>query len=198
MNSTIASHRFPPLLASIVPLNGLLTTALLAVLGSLALALSAKIQIPFWPVPMTMQTLVVLMLGMAYGSRLALGTLLLYLAEGAAGLPVFAGANAGLAYMIGPTGGYLVGFLFAAVVVGGLAERGWDRTPFKAFTAMAVGHAVVFVPGVAWLSLLFGFDKAVTLGLTPFWVATLLKTLLGTALMQAAWYVIARRSQPVE
>ena len=173
----------------------LLTTALLAVLGSLVLALSAKIQIPFWPVPMTMQTLVVLMLGMAYGSRLALGTLLLYLAEGAAGLPVFAGTNAGFAYMIGPTGGYLIGFLFAAVLIGCLAERGWDRSPLKALAAMALGHAVVFVPGVAWLSLLFGFDKAVTLGLTPFWVATVLKTFLGAALMQAAWYVIARRSQ---
>src|SRR5690349_9490265 len=167
MNSTIPSHRFPLLLASIVPLNGLLTTALLAVLGSAALALSAKIQIPFWPVPMTMQTLVVLMLGMAYGSRLALGTLLLYLAEGAVGLPVFAGANAGLAYMIGPTGGYLIGFLFAAVLIGCLAERGWDRSPLKALAAMALGHAVVFLPGVAWLSLLFGFDKAVTLGLIP-------------------------------
>ena len=164
----------------------------------MVLALSAKIQIPFWPVPMTMQTLVVLMLGMAYGSRLALGTLLLYLAEGAAGLPVFAGANAGLAYMIGPTGGYLIGFLFAAVLIGCLAERGWDRSPLKALAAMALGHAVVFVPGVAWLSLLFGFDKAVTLGLTPFLVATVLKTFLGAALMQAAWYVIARRSQPVE
>jgi biotin transport system substrate-specific component len=75
MSSVSASNRFPPLLASIVPLNGLLTTALLAVLGSVALALSAKIQIPFWPVPMTMQTLVVLMLGMAYGSRLMLGTM---------------------------------------------------------------------------------------------------------------------------
>ena len=97
--------------------------------------------------------------------------------------------------MIGPTGGYLIGFLFAAVLIGCLAERGWDRSPLKALAAMALGHAVVFVPGVAWLSLLFGFDKAVALGLTPFWVATVLKTLLGAALMQAAWYVIARRSQ---
>ena len=180
-------------------------------LGSMVLALSAKIQIPFWPVPMTMQSLVVidgaglglcsylaegaLMLGMAYGSRLALGTLLLYLAEGAAGLPVFAGTNAGFAYMIGPTGGYLIGFVLAAVLIGCLAERGWDRSPLKALAAMTVGHVVVFVPGVAWLSLLFGFDKAVMLGLTPFWGATLLKTLLGAALMQAAWYAIARRSQ---
>jgi biotin transport system substrate-specific component len=106
MSSVSVSNRFPPLLASIVPINGLVTTALLTVLGSMVLALSAKIQIPFWPVPMTMQTLVVLMLSMAYGSRLALGTLLLYMAEGAAGLPVFAGANAGLAYISGPTGGY--------------------------------------------------------------------------------------------
>jgi biotin transport system substrate-specific component len=195
MSSVSASNRFPPLLASIVPIDGLLRTGLLAVLGSMVLAVSAKIQIPFWPVPMTMQSLVVLMLGMAYGSRLALGTLLLYLAEGAAGLPVFAGTNAGFAYMIGPTGGYLIGFVLAAVLIGCLAERGWDRSPLKALAAMTVGHVVVFVPGVAWLALLFGFDKAVMLGLTPFWGATLLKTLLGAALMQAAWYAIARRSQ---
>src|SRR3954453_13846974 len=117
MSSVSASNRFPLLLASIVPIDGLLRTGLLAVLGSMVLALSAKIQIPFWPVPMTMQSVVVLMLGMAYGSRLALGTLLLYLADGAAGLPVFAGTNAGFAYMIGPTGGYLIGFLFAAVLL---------------------------------------------------------------------------------
>jgi biotin transport system substrate-specific component len=96
----------------------------LAVIGSILLTISAKIQVPFWPVPMTMQTLVVLVLGVAYGWRLAGATVLLYLAQGALSLPVFAGGG-GLAYMSGPTGGYLVGFLLAAVAVGWLAERGW-------------------------------------------------------------------------
>ena len=99
----------------------------LAVIGSILLTLSAKIQVPFWPVPMTMQTFVVLVLGVAYGWRLAGATVLLYLAQGALGLPVFA-AGGGLAYMAGPTGGYLVGFLLAAVAVGWLAERGWARS----------------------------------------------------------------------
>ena len=198
MSSVSASNRFPPLLASIVPIDGLLRTGLLAVLGSMVLALSAKIQIPFWPVPMTMQSLVVLMLGMAYGSRLALGTLLLYLAEGAAGLPVFAGTNAGFAYMIGPTGGYLIGFVFRGGPDWLSCRAGLGSQSPQGARSHDLGHAVVFVPGVAWLSLLFGFDKAVTLGLTPFWVATLLKTLLGAALMQAAWYAIARRSQSIE
>ena len=99
----------------------------LAVIGSILLTISAKIQVPFWPVPMTMQTFVVLVLGVAYGWRLAGATVLLYLAQGALSLPVFA-AGGGLAYMSGPTGGYLVGFLLAAVAVGWLAERSWARS----------------------------------------------------------------------
>ena len=159
------------------------------------LALAAKAQVPFWPVPMTMQSLVIMMLGMAYGSRLAMATVLLYLAEGLAGLPVFAGAGAGFAYMTGPTAGYLVGFVAAAGLIGWLAERGWDRSPVKALAAMSVGHVLLFVPGVAWLAVLFGAEKAIAVGLTPFIAATLLKTALGAALMQASWMVVARRSQ---
>ena len=144
---------------------------------------------------MTMQSMVVILLGMAYGSRLATATVLLYLAEGLAGLPVFAGAGAGPAYMAGPTAGYLLGFVLAAGVTGWLAERGWDRSPVKAVAALAVGHALLFVPGVAWMAVLFGGEKAVALGLTPFLAATVLKTALGAAIMQAAWKVVARRSQ---
>ena len=91
------------------------------------LAISAKVQVPFWPVPMTMQTFVVLMLGIAYGSRLGASTGVLYLVEGAIGLPVFA-KGAGIAYLIGPTGGYLIGFVIAMYVVGLLAEKHWDRS----------------------------------------------------------------------
>ena len=189
------SQRPASLLETVAPRGGLLAAAAAVVLGSALLAVSAKVQVPFWPVPMTMQTMVVILLGMAYGSRLAAATVALYLVEGLAGLPVFAGAAAGPAYMAGPTGGYLAGFLLAAGFTGWLAERGWDRTPVKALAALTLGHALVFVPGVAWLSVLFGFEKAVAVGLAPFWAATILKTALGAAIMQAAWKVVARRSQ---
>ncbi|CAO3431481.1 biotin transporter BioY [Azospirillum endophyticum] len=183
-----------PLLDTLMPRGGLAKMAMAAALGSALMAISAKLQVPFYPVPMTLQSMVVMLLGMAYGSRLAVATVLLYLAEGLAGLPVFAGAGAGPAYMAGPTAGYLVGFVLAAGVIGRLAERGWDRSPARAVAAMALGHALLFVPGVAWLALLFGMDKALAAGLWPFWAATLLKTALGAALMQLAWRIVARRS----
>ena len=182
------------LLTALSPHRSLLKTLGLAVGGSLLLAVSAKVQVPFWPVPMTLQSLVVLLIGMAYGSRLAAGTVLLYLGEGLAGLPVFAGAAAGPAYFMGPTAGYLAGFVLAAYLIGLMAERGWDRSIPKAAVAMTAGHVLLFVPGVAWLAYLIGWEKAVAVGLVPFIGATVLKTALGVAVMQAAWRVVARRS----
>ena len=113
--------------------------------GALALLLSAKTQVPFYPVPMTLQTLVLLALSAAYGARLAGATLALYLAEGLAGLPVFAGATAGPAYMMGPTGGYLAGYLVAAVLIGWLADRGWDRSGPRLLAAMSLGHILSLI-----------------------------------------------------
>jgi hypothetical protein len=118
----------------------------LAVAGTLLLTLSAKMKVPFYPVPMTMQTLVVLVIGAVYGWRLGVATILLYLAEGASGLPVFADTperGIGLAYMMGPTGGYLLGFVVGAAIVGWLAERGWDLGPcchFPVRLRLARGH----------------------------------------------------------
>ncbi len=192
---TTLSQRATSLLDAVAPRGGLITATAAAVLGSALLAVSAKVQVPFWPVPMTMQSMVVILLGMAYGSRLAAATVLLYLLEGLSGLPVFAGAGAGPAYMAGPTAGYLLGFVLAAGVTGWLAERGWDRSPAKAIAALALGHALLFVPGVAWLAVLFGAEKAIAVGLTPFLAATVLKTALGAAIMQAAWTVVTRRSR---
>ncbi|MGQ0676747.1 MAG: biotin transporter BioY [Rhodospirillales bacterium] len=158
--------------------------AVLVLLGTLILAASAKVQVPFWPVPMTMQTFVVLVLGAAYGWRLGLGTMLAYLAEGAVGLPVFAGTpekGIGLAYMAGPTGGYLVGFALAAVLVGWFVETGRARGILRLTLAMVLGHAVIFVFGLGWLAGSIGWAKAVAVGLTPFWAATALKTALAVA-----------------
>ena len=168
---------------------------LLALVGTLALTVSAKTQIPFWPVPMTMQTFVVLVIGMAYGTRLGVATMALYLLEGALGLPVFAGTpekGIGLGYMMGPTGGYLLGFVASAWLCGWLAERGFDRSPVKTLLAMSLGHALIFVCGVAWLAQLIGFEKAFATGVVPFWAATIAKTLLGVATLPLAWKWIGR------
>jgi biotin transport system substrate-specific component len=163
----------------------------LAVIGSILLTISAKTQVPFWPVPMTMQTLVVLVLGVAYGWRLAGATVLLYLAEGALSLPVFAGGG-GLAYMSGPTGGYLVGFLLAAVAVGWLAERGWARSVASTLAAMLIGTVIVFACGIAWLGTLIGLPQAINAGLVPFLLSEAVKVALGTALVPFAWRLLQR------
>lgn len=172
--------------------NRLLRGALLAVLGSALLAISAKVQVPFWPVPMTLQTGVVLLLGAALGWRLAASTVLLYLAEGAFGLPVFAG-GAGPAYLLGPTGGYLAGFLAAAVAVGWLVERGWGRSLASSALAMLLGDLLIFACGLAWLSTLVGFETAVGAGLLPFLAGEAVKIALAAALLPTAWKFLARR-----
>jgi biotin transport system substrate-specific component len=168
--------------------SGIRAIVLMAV-GCALLALSAKIQVPFYPVPMTMQTLVVLVIGAAYGWRLGGATVALYLAQGALGMPVFAGPVAGIGYMAGPTGGYLMGFLLAAMLTGVMAERGWDRSLGRVLAMMAAGHAVIFAFGLAWLATLFQLDlgRAWAAGVAPFYAATLLKTGLAAVLMQAGW-----------
>jgi biotin transport system substrate-specific component len=165
----------------------MLRAVVLMIVGSALLALSAKLQVPFYPVPMTMQTLVVLVLGAAYGWRLGGATVALYLAEGLAGLPVFAGPAAGPVYMAGPTGGFLVGFLAGAVVTGYLAERGFGRSLPRLLATMCIGHAAIFACGLFWLSMLMPFAKAWAAGLAPFLYATLLKTALAAAIVHAAW-----------
>ena len=168
---------------------------ILALVGSALLAISAKIQVPIPPVPMTMQTLVVLIIGATYGWRLGGATVLLYLAEGMLGLPVFANTPPVVpspAYLLGPTGGYLAGYLAAAVVMGFLAERGWDRSLLRVIIMMSIGHLIIFAFGLAWLTQLFGPAKAWAVGAAPFVVATLLKTALAAALMKAAWASVRR------
>ena len=163
----------------------------LAAAGSLLLWASAKIQIPFYPVPMTMQTFVVLFLGFALGPRLGAATVLLYLAEGLAGLPVFAGTpekGLGLAYMAGPTGGYLAGFVAAAYVTGWCAERGFDRHFATAALAAFAGLAVLYLLGLGWLGTLVGWGKPLLdFGLLPFLPAEALKLALLAAVLPLAW-----------
>jgi len=179
--------------------NTLIRNTVLALVGTLFLTLAAKIQVPLWPVPMTFGTLAVLMLGMAYGWRLAGATLMLYMAEGAIGLPVFAGTpekGIGLAYMMGGTGGYLIGYVLAAMTVGWLAEKGWDRTILGTVLAMLIGNAIIYVPGVVWLGALLGWDKPILeWGFTPFILGDVIKLGLAMFLMPMAWHFLGKRSR---
>lgn len=173
----------------------LLYDATLVVAGSLLVALLAQfaVPLPFSPVPVTGQTLAVLMVGMLLGSRRGGLALLTYLAEGAMGLPVLAGGAAGLARLTGPTGGYLIGFVAAAFLVGWLAERGWDRRPETTLLAMLLGNAVIYVCGLPWLAHFVGVERVLSLGLLPFLAGDLGKALLTMALLPWGWQLLDRR-----
>ena len=168
-----------------------------AIVGSLALTVSAKISIPAVPVPFTLQTLVVLLLGFAYGPALAGATVGLYLLQGALGLPVFQGTpekGIGLAYMMGPTGGYLAGFFVGAVVCGKLAQLGWDRRFSTMALGMILGNAIIYALGLAWLGSLIGWDKPVLqYGMIPFLVGDLIKIAIAVALVPVIWKRVNRK-----
>jgi biotin transport system substrate-specific component len=162
----------------------------LILIGTLLITLSAKIQVPFYPVPMTMQTFVILMIGMTFGWKMGGLTVLFYLIEGALGLPVFAGTpvkGLGIAYMSGPTGGYLVGFVVATCTVGYLGERGLDRTFLTTFVSISVGTLLILLCGYTWLSSLIGFEKAFIYGVLPFLWSELFKIALATAVLPVCW-----------
>jgi len=191
------SNTYSPLVDEIWADNTLVRKVLLVFAGSIALWVSAKVQIPFPVVPLTLQTLVVLVIGMAYGSKLAGATVALYLLEGAVGLPVFANTpekGIGLAYMMGTTGGYLIGFLIAAVTVGFLAERGWDRNIFTTAAAMFIGNVLIYVPGLLWLGSVAGWENPILKwGLTPFLLGDFFKLVLAALFMPMIWNFIKSR-----
>lgn len=171
--------------------------ALLVVAGILAMYVAAKIRIPFGPVPVTMQTFVVLSVGAAYGPRLGLATMLGYLAVGALGFDVFTSSSAevnGLAYMIGATGGYLAGFVVAAGVMGGLARRGWDRSVLWMGAAMLIGNAVVYAIGLPWFAYLFleakGAAWVLDWGMLNFLAFDAVKLALAALLFPVLWKAV--------
>ena len=166
------------------------TKAALVVFGSLLLAVSAQFKIPLYPVPVTGQTLVVLLIGMTYGPRLGGITIAAYLFEGAIGLPVFAGGAAGVAVLMGPTAGYLFGFLLAATAMGYLAERGTGRTVVSTIAAMVIGNCVIYLCGALWLANFIGFGQAIAAGVLPFLYGDALKLVVAAGLMPWAWRAV--------
>lgn len=165
---------------------------LLLTFGALFVAVFAQIRIPlpFTPVPLTGQTFAVLLVGAALGSKRGAASLVLYTALGAFGLPFFAGGASGLAYMSGPTLGYLVGFVAAAYVVGRLAERGLERSVRTSFVPFLIGTMVIYIFGAGWLAVLFGFERALALGVLPFLVGDTIKLALAALALPAAWRLV--------
>lgn len=177
-----------------------LAQALLITMAALFIAALAQLRIPLQPVPITGQTLAVLLVGMALGARRGALAVVAYLAMSAAGLPFFTGAQSGLAYMSGSTGGYLVGFVPAAALVGWLAEHGWDRTLGKTLLAMLLGNLVIYAFGVSWLAVLlgdfFGPKGSLALGLVPFLLGDVLKAMVAALLLPTAWMLINEQPNP--
>ena len=160
----------------------ILKTILIVFIGSIVLTISAKINVPFYPVPMTMQTFVVIFIGMAFGWKLGLATVFAYLGEGAFGFPVFAGTpekGIGIAYMIGPTGGYLFGFLVAVFIAGFL---NFDKNIFLKFILITTAVSTIYIFGVPWLALLKGWQVAYVWGIKKFLLAELFKICLLTVI----------------
>ncbi len=168
----------------------------MVVLGIMALAILAKVKIPMWPVPVTMGTFAVLTIGATYGPRLGLTTILGYMIIGALGFDVFAGStaeSAGLTYMMGGTGGYLVGYVLATLALGFAARAGWDRSIVLMAAALLVANVLIYLPGVAWLTVLYegkGLAWAVEVGLTPFVIGDALKLGLAALLVPGLWKLI--------
>jgi biotin transport system substrate-specific component len=188
---------FPAFLAGVSPFA---RNALLAFAGSLLLILSAKVQVPMWPVPMTMQSFVVLFLGAALGPQLGAASVALYLAKGLAGFPVFAMAGAaGPAYFLGTTGGFLLSFIPAAYIAGLFATRGASLA--KVALGMTLAHALILVLGMLWLAYAaalasgafgVGLERAFTVGVQPFVLGSLVKVALATAFVAAGWSLVRR------
>ncbi len=186
----------------VLPQRRIVHNVVLVVVFSVLVGLSAQVSIPlpFTPVPITMQTLMVLLTGMLLGSRLGSITILAYLAEGLAGLPVFAGGTSawssssipGVPVLLGPSAGYLVGFVFAAGLVGWLAERGWDRVWWTTVLAMVLGNLVIYAFGVGWLSTFLGVSQAIAAGALPFLIGDAVKIALAVVALPGGWAIVKK------
>ncbi len=181
------------------PRSSTLMNVLLVVAASLVTAGAAQLEIrlPWTPVPITGQTFAVLLSGIVLGARRAFAAQCLYLLEGASGLPFFAGGAAGVLKLVGPTGGYLMAFPFAAAITGALAERAWDRKPVTMFLTMLAGSVIIFVLGLAQLSRFVPGPSLLGAGLLPFIPGDIIKSLLAAAALPLAWRLMPRSGDSV-
>ncbi|HET9789429.1 MAG TPA: biotin transporter BioY [Pyrinomonadaceae bacterium] len=168
----------------------------LVVAFSLLTALAAQIVIPIGPVPITGQTFAVLLTGALLGSRLGAMSMVVYLVEGASGLPFFYGGTSGIAHLLGPTGGYLIAFPAAAFITGSFAEHGWDRRFLTAAASMAIGSAVIMLSGWAWFALITNTSLPVAFQLTvlKFIPGDIIKILLAAAVLPSGWAILKRKA----
>ena len=185
---------------AVFPRPGVLTDVLLVFGGAGFVALAAQVSfdLPFTPVPITGQTFAVLLVGASLGALLALASLGLYLFVGALGAPIYADGNGGWETLTGPTGGYIIGFVLAAFLIGALAQRQWDRRFSSAVAAMLTGNVVIYLVGLPWLAekVDSGFETTLEQGLYPFVVGDLLKLYLAGALLPSAWKLVERLKSP--
>lgn len=175
--------------------NSIIYNISLVVGGSMLMALMAQltIRLPFSPVPVTGQTFGVLLLGALLGSGRGSAAMIAYILEGVAGLPVFAGGLAGPAVLTGPTGGYIIGFVFAAYAVGLLAEKGWDRRMLSTITMMLLGTGMIYLAGLFWLVQFVPGGQLLNVGLFPFLPGAVIKISLATILLPAGWKLLGRQ-----
>ena len=181
--------------AALAPLDWTRSVSLV-VAFSLLTALAAQIVIPIGPVPITGQTFAVLLTGALLGSRLGAMAMIVYLIEGASGLPFFYGGSSGIAHLLGPTGGYLVAFPAGAFITGAFAENGWDKRYFTAVVAMAVGSIVILLAGWAWFSVLTHTPPlaAFKISVAPHIVGDIIKILLAAAVLPTGWMLLKRKA----
>jgi biotin transport system substrate-specific component len=185
-----------PLRAVLIPRTTALTNATLLLGGTLFMSVMAQIAIPVpgSPVPITGQTLGVLLIGSSYGASLGLATIAAYIGFGLLGAPLFAGGKHGLAVLTGSTGGYIVGMLFASYVVGALANRRWDVHLRTSFGQMLLGEILIFAPGLLWLQMSYNlsWSKTIAFGLTPFIVGEIIKIGIAGTALPSVWAVVRR------
>lgn len=195
----VASSSSTAFVTAALPEKGALrlaTQLALAVAGSLLLVASAKAKVVLGPVDLSLQTLAVLGIGAAYGLRLGLATVLLYMAQGAMGYAVFQSTpekGLGIAYMLGTTGGFLAGFVAMVAIVGWAVDRGWGRSIVKMLGAMLVAEVVMMAMGYSWLALLIGAEKSWQFGVAPFIVPDLVKVALAATAVPAIWALLPKK-----
>lgn len=195
MNLAKIEKAYPSFVEVVWPKMGLKGEVVLILISSWLIALTAQVVIPLQPVPITGQTFGVLLAGALLGSKRGAIAVLVYLAQGAMGLPVFAGGTAGFSRLAGPTGGYLIGFVIAAFAVGWLSEKGWDRRFTTTAISMLIGNAIIYALGLPWLATFVGWESVLKAGLFPFIPGDLLKVILAAVALPHGWAWVSAKSE---